>query len=358
MGLFSRLLNFQTGSIPLEDFFTEIVAFWFESNPNFLHAWLQHVHALDEKDIYSHVDTQKSFPALEHHTKDSRPDMVIELVGDTCQDIVFLESKIGSSEGGNQLQRYAEILANLSGYRHKTLIYITRDFEPKDKSVIFQDVSQHQIKFKQLRWYQFYQFLSLYKETTLTREICSFMEENEMGHSSQFSDTDIQALANFPQALKLMDVTMRGKVTQRFEEVTGQKQTRNNALKQLLDYGNYNIVAGMPTGKWFCCLGFLLQSTHIAAPLTVALWLGAEPKSAHKFEIVAMMQAVCSQRGWRGTELTTSLQAKPRIFREQSLQTFLSEEDQISAIQDFFMKALAELQEIQKQYKHLPWSAY
>ena len=155
MGLFSRLLNFQAGSIPLEDFFTEIVAALFSSEQDLLYAWLQHINIFDlETNSNTDIFTQQSFAALENHDRSSRPDIVIELVGDSFQDIIFIENKVGSSEGENQLRNYAEILAKMSNYRHKVLIYITRDFEPKDESDILKNVTQQTIKFKQLRWYQ------------------------------------------------------------------------------------------------------------------------------------------------------------------------------------------------------------
>lgn len=357
MGLFSRLLNFKTENIPLEDFFTEIVAALFSSEKKLLYSWLKYINVFEiEANLNVDVSTQQSFDALKHHGKSSRPDIVIELVGDGFQDLIFIESKIGSSEGEDQLQRYAEILAVMPNYRHKALIYITRDFEPKGESDVLKNVTQQSIKFKQLRWHQFYQFLSAQKETTLVQEICSFMREKNMGYNTQFSDTDIMALPNFPKVLKLMDVIIQGKVTQYFEEVTGQKQTRKNAaLETLLTYGNYNIVADILREKWWCCLGFQLQRKHISDYPTAALWLVGHPKSTNKPEVVSMMKAVCSQRGWTGTELTSSLNSAPRIFRERSLQAFLSENDHIAAIEGFFIEALDEFQKIKEQYSHLPW---
>jgi hypothetical protein len=95
----------------------------------------------------------------------------------------------------------------LSGFRNKFLIYITHDFEPKDKTVIFTEIPESQVYFKQARWHQFYQFLKTQTNTMLVEEIIKFMQEHQMAHSNQFSSIDVIALGNFTNSLKLMEQT-------------------------------------------------------------------------------------------------------------------------------------------------------
>ncbi|WP_373541394.1 PD-(D/E)XK nuclease family protein [Chamaesiphon sp.] len=161
MSLFSRLLKLHAGNIPLEDFFTELVAHLFSTNKEILYAWLKYLDLpdLDADFDAASVSTQRTFKGLPHHGSDSRPDLTIELVNGNNQNIIFIESKIGSQEGERQLSRYAEILEAHPSFQNKLLIYITRDFDPKDRECIFKEIPHSSVRFKQVRWHQFYQFL-------------------------------------------------------------------------------------------------------------------------------------------------------------------------------------------------------
>jgi hypothetical protein len=107
------------------------------------------------------ISTQESFEALDCHFSGSRPDIFIELSNDTEKELIFIECKIGSEEGQNQLQRYAEHLDNIENINKKSLIYITRDFDTKSQEHIFTNCkNKSSLVFKQFRWHQIYQFLS------------------------------------------------------------------------------------------------------------------------------------------------------------------------------------------------------
>lgn len=360
MSLFSRLLNLNTSSIPLEDFFTEIVDYLFSENKEILYAWLEYCYLLDTSTcIDAFISTQRSFTPLDSHLTGSRPDLLIELVHENHHDLIFIESKIGSKEGENQLSRYADILHKIKGFRYKFLIYITRDFEPKNELSIFQQISNSTLQFKQLRWHQFYQFLQSLQfqvETMLVQEIITFMQEYRMAHNNQFSSVDVLALTNFSKSLKLMEQTMWGKVSERFKEVVGAIKQRSTALNQVQQHERYLMIANMRSGRWWCGLGFYLKTLNMADYPTVILVLEVDPNSDRRTEIIDAMKDICSQFGWRGYKLNES-KAWSGIVREKSLREFLSQEDHIAAIEEFFLKALNELDEIKRKYSQLPWGA-
>ncbi len=355
MSLFNRLLKLHNGSTPLEDFFTELVAHLFSTNKEILYAWLKYLHLLDIDADDAYISTQQTFERLSHHFSDSRPDIIIELVDGDNRDIIFIESKIGSSEGCNQLQRYTEILDKLPGFRNKNIIYITRDFEPKERGTIFQVIPESKVYFKQSRWHQFYQFLKAHADTMLVEEIIKFMQEHHMAHNNQFSSIDVIALANFTKSLKLIEQTMWGEVSQRFNQVLGSMLSRAMTRAGLHNHQRYLMYSRM-SDKWWCGLGFMLDASNSTDYPTVYLTLEVDPKSQRREEIIAAMKAICKQPGWQGYDLDNS-KAWSRIILGRSLQSFLSEEDHIVAIQKFFLKSLDELSEIKSQYPSLPWDS-
>ena len=355
MSLFSKLLKLHAGSIPLEDFFTELVAHLLSTNKEILYAWLKY---LDLPDMDADFDaatvlTQQKFKGLPHHDSDSRPDLVIELVNGSKRDIIFIESKIGSQEGYRQLSRYAEVLDTHPDFQNKLLIYITRDFDPKDRECIFEAIPNSSVRFKQVRWHQFYQFLTAQAETMLTEEIIKFMQIHQMAHNNQFSSIDVIALANFTKSLKLMDQTMWGEVSEQFKKVLGSISQRSTTLTQFRLHERYLMYSWLPE-RWWCGLGFMLNTSSSTDYPTVYLTLEVQPSSLHRAAIIAAMKEICKQPEWKGYELDDS-KAWSRIFLERSLQSFLAEEDQVAAIQKFFLEALDELSKIKTQYSHLPW---
>ncbi|MEH2169859.1 MAG: PD-(D/E)XK nuclease family protein [Nostoc sp.] len=172
MSLFTNLLNLHSGTKPREDFFTEIVAYFLSLNNHILIDWLKH-HSIISDENYSSIkiSTQQEHKRLETHTEDSKLDIVVELSNGLNTDVIFIESTIGSTEGWRQLEKYAEILSNLPNVRHRILIYITRDYDPKEEIKTPAFNLEPKINFYQLRWYQFYARLQQHATDILAQEI-------------------------------------------------------------------------------------------------------------------------------------------------------------------------------------------
>jgi PD-(D/E)XK nuclease superfamily len=358
MSLFCQLLNLHAnGNIPLEDFFTELVAYLFKTNKAILYNWLRDL-GLETKYSDAHISTQREFKPLLGHPGASRLDLVIELIDGDERDIIFIESKVGSKESDGQLKRYAEILSSSQGFRHKYLFYITRSFDPKISTDIVKDILTSTVIFRQFRWHQFHQFLKSQPDSTLVREITLFMDKHQMAHNNQFSSIDIIALANFTKSLKIMEETMWGKVSQKFETVLGSVKQRTTALTELQRHGRYLMTIQMDD-KWWCGLGFILKTSNSTDYPTVILLLEVDPSSQHRQKLTYAMKDICEQDnqcGWQSYNLSDST-AWSGIFIEKSLQDFLAEPDHIVAVKDFFLKTLDELAKIKIKYSDLPWKA-
>ena len=236
-------------------------------------------------------------------------------------------------------------------FQNKLLIYITRDFEPKDRKCIFEAIPNSSVRFKQVRSHQFYQFLTAQRTSMLVEEIIQFMQIHQMAHNNQFSSIDVIAFA-FTKSLKLMDRTMWGEVSEQFKQVLGSILPHRRTLEGI-HHGRYLIYAQMPS-QWWCRLGFMLNTSISTDYPTVYLTLEVDPKSQPRAAIIEAMKKICKQPEWKGYELDDS-KAWSRIFLERSLQSFLGEEDQVAAIQKFFLEALDQLSEIKNQYSSLPW---
>jgi hypothetical protein len=366
MSLFQQLLKLHSNNVPLEDFFTEIVAHLFSTNHALLLDWLKYADVLQASDyLASGVTTQKVF---QHPIRgdEKRPDIVIELTSPDAYDIIFIESKVGSQEGYNQLSDYAEILDSLSGYRHKLLLYITREFDPKEEDRVLQHIPNSEVRFIQLRWHQLYQFLNnLQNQSDLIQETIQFMQEHRMAQNNQFSAIDVLSLANFRSPLKLMEQTMWGKTVEKFEEVLDSHKKigfrKRRALQNIQWHNRYIMGAWMPE-RWWCYLGFNLNSIDNSGYSKVYLVLQIDPRSPQKNNIIQVFKKILEHNGvenkfsWIGYSLDNP-GGWSSILIEKSLRDFLVEDDHVVTIENFFLEALDELQAIKSQYPQLPWGS-
>lgn len=66
MALFKQLLKLHKGNIPLEDFFTEIVAYFLSENQDLLFSWLNYSHVLESNNyVEACIVTQRIFENTE-----------------------------------------------------------------------------------------------------------------------------------------------------------------------------------------------------------------------------------------------------------------------------------------------------
>jgi hypothetical protein len=359
MSLFSNLLNLHSGNKPLEDFFTEIVAYFLSLNNGILIDWLKH-HSIISDDNYSSIkiSTQQEHKGLESHTEDSRLDIVVELSTGLNTDVIFIESKIGAKDGNNALKKYAEILSNLPNVRHRILIYITRDYDPKEEIKTPAFNLEPKVSFYQLRWHQFYASLQ-HATDILAQEILIFMRNNKMSQNNQFSSVDLLTMVNFNKTLNLMESTLNEEVQQKFKLAFGGVIKGAASRTQWKWDERYIIYTHFSPSTWdlWCGLGYFgLNPSNLTDYPYLGILLHVSPKFGQRPKIIESMQTIINDKPniWTPVNLKV-LPAWSGIFYRKSLQEFLSEKDQLSAIKLFFQESIKELKTVQEQYFDFPW---
>lgn len=178
-----------------------------------------------------------------------------------------------------------------------------------------------------------------------------------MAQSNQFSSVDILALAYFPSALKLMEEVMWGKVLHKFEEILGERKSlefrKRRALQNIQWHGRYILASWMPD-KWLCFIGFFTRPVDSSGYPTVRLVLEVDPKSSKRQEIINEFRQISNNSDWNPYNLDTP-NAWSSIALEKSLRDFISLDDHVFAIEEFFLNALQDLESIRKQYPQLSW---
>lgn len=359
MSIFKDLLDLNPNKIPLEDFFTEIFTYIIKSDGSLLSKWLNHFAISNLKFDEFYVSTQESFDALDTHVSGSRPDIFVELSNNLENELIFVECKIGSEEGDHQLQRYAEHLDGIEHINKRTLVYITRDFDSKSQSYIFENCKNvNDLTFVQLRWHQVYQFLLEYNEVSnnlLITEALIFMEENSLSGSNRFTSIDILAITNFPRVRRMMEETMSGQVADRFESIAGGTNTKHSsALNQVRDHERY-VYLQEQADKIEIILGYSMNSSKLGSYPEVGLSINVNPNADERDKTLKVLREVVSNSNkWEGYNLTGA-KKWAGIFQSKSLDCFLNQEDHIVAIQNYFLGLLYDLESIKDEYNDLKW---
>ena len=380
MSFFSRLLRFHGSNVGFEDFFTEIFAHLLSTYPHLCLAWLTESGVLPVNAKYSHINvtTQRPLVALEAHGRSSRSDVVIELsegfsadaVDERSEevpvpptDVVFVESKVGSSEGEyHQLRRYAEHLSTIPDIRHRRLVYITRDYDPKVEDEIVGGLrgSDAPVGFVPLRWHGFYRTLEHYRSKSLPgsdliQEVLLFMRQHGMSQTNRLSAADVVALSGMTRMLAFMRETLSGEFAARLREVSRGRVSRGNlALNQLAYEDRYFLYSYMGPEFWVGGGFYLAQEDPDDYPwLSVLLEVGS--KQPGRADIISAMRSFaedCSgcepydldkPSAWAGLEWPLDLRK------------VLTAEDHMAAARTHFLKSLDDVARMREQYPRLPW---
>ena len=349
MGLFSSLLQLHGSRRPEEDFFTEVVANVLSQRRALLIEWLHAINAISDPDAtVDYVSTQSVYFGLEAHASDSRPDLEIGISTGRGKTRILIESKLGSSEGPEQLQRYAEILAEVPVER-RVLIYCTRDYDPKAPDL---GACRAPVEFLLARWHTLYAVLGAHRESSIIDEVCLFMEEHEMSQDGMFTPADLVALQRFPHTLAVVKHALWESVETKFTQVLGKRPNEGSSNAQLVQHKRYLLKADMHE-KWWFGLGFFLSPTGADYP-EVGGMLEVEPTSPKRGEILAAMEEVATRPGWRGSALRVE-GAWSKVLMTRPLQHFLQEEHHVAALEHFFHEVLDEVTRLRSDYPHLPW---
>ena len=213
------------GRVQTEDVLTEVVAHLFRIDATarddldtaLIVSWLRAIGGYAGLGVQRvSIATQQTYARLPArdargaHTRDSRPDLVIDLTdAQGSSRRVVIESKVGSGEGTDQLRYYAEHLHEQGG---GTLVYLTRDYDPKQSDPILRHAGD--VGFRQARWYGVARHIRRAQATaalsthSLYDDTLAFLTSLRMTTPPQFTPTDAVALGRIGQTTRFLDSTL------------------------------------------------------------------------------------------------------------------------------------------------------
>lgn len=346
-GIFNKLFKIKLNSHnnPYEDYLTELLCYCLQNDKEILNDFLLKfkIYTPNPEEEYLSFHTQEKLKALPNHHCESRPDMVLNFENAT----IYFENKISSGEGNKQLKRYAEHLNELD-VTNKILVYITRDYDKKNIYKITENCTSS-IKFIQLRWFEVFHLLKKHKEKPLILELLKFLKDLKLSMNNQFTPTDLITLNSFSNTLNLIDETMFGDVSSLFKKTNGSISQPLTCFTNFKRYDRY-IYTSDQNYKLWCGLGYWMNSKNEKEYPELGLVLEVSPNSSKRKEIIQIFKEIREKReNWKSYSLENNT-AWSGIYIQESLQTFISSENQIIDIQNYFKEILIELKNIYELY--------
>jgi len=331
--LFSQLLKLYRNNlarIPLEDFITEAFTGVLYSSEVLIDKFVNEV--LRVNGVGFHLETQKRY-----NSNSSIIDMVFE--NEEC--ICFVENKVESSEGYEQLNKYAKILSESN--KKSYLFYCTKYFDKKDGQN-YTDLGCE--KFLQYKWSDVYDFLYKNRINNIVKMFLSFLEEESMNSIQDFSQEDIVCMKRMFTTISKMSEIFQF-LTPEFEKYFGSPKTRDNpAVKQIQKYNQYAmwtdaILAGKKHSEILLAFSF---EDDLSPKLRIQIWCDNGHEQYEKFVEVSKKElpyANCyiTQKGIN-------------VWFDADLTDFISKENQFDEIKLWFVDKMIIINEfVQKTQK-------
>lgn len=173
-----------------EIFITEIFAHCLQEDEKLLKDFLKQFNI--EPDEKTTIKTQSIYDF-------GRPDIEINIPSTkTC---ILIECKIEHFERPNQLDDYKKILES-KRITNRHLIYLTKYYD-------FRENDNKKIKFHLHKWFDIFQIINE-KNSEISLELKSFIKDENMSESKNFTYSDLTALKSISGSIRKMDEVLDG----------------------------------------------------------------------------------------------------------------------------------------------------
>ena len=193
--LYKLYKNSNSTRTPLEDFNTECFKGVLEFNPELSKKFIKKFLKLPDGN-YS-IRTQ-----VRYNLKDD-PNCIIDMVLESSTTVCFIENKVNSKEGWEQLARYIKVLEEIGGKYHKKtyLMYCTK-YEDKK-----QNVEHH---FRQFKWRDIGFWLDKnYPKDNFVINYTSFLKKQNIMPDTLVTTDTVISLKNFLKTYESMDIHIK-----------------------------------------------------------------------------------------------------------------------------------------------------
>ncbi|WP_170863202.1 PD-(D/E)XK nuclease family protein [Pseudozobellia thermophila] len=316
----------------MEDYTTEALAGLLQMFPGITNEFCAGFLKLPE-DNYE-VLTQQHFVL-----SSDDPNCIIDLVLAGKNTICFVEHKVESGEGKNQLLKYTIALNEHFAKKVKHLRYCTKYADPKS-------LSDEGIVYAQFRWYEVAKFLQAFDNNPLVKSFLEFLKNNKMAQDNTIKSDNLIAMESMRKTIEIIEFHIENSKPEFVRKFGKVKYNKNFNWDQIRNHNRivYSVedVLKSKTGK----LSEILYGI--------------------KFENLKMITRVLVAKEHEHFTTFIDLDNSPEfkkieydigtVFQlEEDLGRFLNNQNADKEIQDWFTGSFEKLYDFISQNKRLPW---
>ncbi|WP_459926603.1 PD-(D/E)XK nuclease family protein [Flavobacterium covae] len=327
--------NSNSNKTPLEDFNTEcfanILRLFEIVKKDFIYNFLK----LPEDKYVIKTQLKKDLP--------NNPNCIIDLVFIGNKNICFIENKVESSEGHEQLSRYCKVLDIHFDNLKKYLFYCTKYTDPKNRNKEFKNYN-----FKQFKWFEIAKFLKKYSnENPIIKDYILFLNHFKMAQDNTFKVENLLTLENMMKTIEIVEFHIDNC---KFEFNTFFGYEKYNSNFNWNQLKNHNRISHYNSGilisqsnkysevLYSIELGDLTLSTHI--------YVNSDHEQYEQFKAIDLenFPLKCRVENW-GTS----------IYMKEDLGKFLNNENSDKLIKDWFLNSFEILKTLISNNSQLDW---
>ena len=184
--LYKLYSNTNSNRTPLEDFNTECFAGVLQCHPDILASFVELLGL--QKGDYK-ITTQAKYSLIDD------PNCIVDMVLESDTTVCFIENKVNSKEGWEQLNRYSKVL---NGFEKEThLRYCTKHVDTKKEK-------RHH--FNQFRWFDIGKMLeNKHSSNIMAMQYLQFLKQQQMATDTSISTDTVITLKHFLNTYEAMD---------------------------------------------------------------------------------------------------------------------------------------------------------
>lgn len=328
-----NLYRRHSSKTPLEDFTTEAFIGVLGLNEDIKKDFLNKLLGLPEGDYQ--IRTQVRYELAKF------PNCIVDVVIESETLLCFIENKVNSTEGHEQIKRYGLVLDSFKKNGKETkLVYCTKYHDPKN-------FKGH--RFQQIRWYEVSQLLLGSPNDQIVADLLKFLRRHKMAQRMTFGTESFMALQNMQDTIHLVNEYLDS-VKPVFEEHFGAKNKLSDyrTISQVLKHNRliYLFKDVLPHGGWSEIIyGFRFDTPAVFTSIYVDKKNGA-------YEVFVEEIGTMLEKGF----LISSHEYGTSIRLELDISRFLNDDGAEEEIAEWFKDSFRKFEDMMSSCKKLDWN--
>lgn len=338
--MINALLNLYKNSsnkTPLEDFNTEcfagILNMYNDVKKDFITNFLQ----LPSDDEYTIV-TQYKRDLVDYQN------CIIDFALIGLKNVCFIENKVESKEGNEQLLRYSLVLREYFPNQEKFLFYCTKHSEPKNL-----DGEYKAYNFKQFKWFEIAKFLKPYAtEYKLIKNYIEFLKRFNMQQDNTVKINNLLALENLTKSIEIVEFHIENSKDEFNKRFYPKIYDRNFNWKQLKENNRFCHLSEFVLKSESNKHSEILYSIQFETlELNTQIYLNANHEQYQLFNNIDISNTDFN---------LVKYEYGSCIYKTKNLANFLNDENADISIKSWFVKSFDEILDIIKNNIELDWN--